>query len=193
MRARDAVRQLRSDRPLLRGLALAALLLGSIGLLAIGTSGALAAVLRAIAGDRFLAGDVPGVSYTAARCAELREYVAHTRSCLDAAATHHAGEVVDYRLAAGVLGCVTLAAWFALRRRSPGRPLPAAFVPTLAGAAFALAGLGLSALALQSLILDASGGGAGQWISAAVVAGVAAAACVRRLLATFPSFGCPDG
>jgi hypothetical protein len=54
-------------------LARAAVLLGAVGLVAIGVSGALAELLGRLFGAGFVAGDLPGVTYTAQRCAEFRK------------------------------------------------------------------------------------------------------------------------
>jgi hypothetical protein len=52
-------------------LARAAVLLGAVGLVAIGASGALAELLGRLVGPAFVAGDLPGVTYTTQRCVEL--------------------------------------------------------------------------------------------------------------------------
>src|SRR5215218_1299836 len=55
-------------------LARTAVLLGAVGLVAIGASGALAELLGRAFGARFVAGDLPDVTYTPQRCAEFLEY-----------------------------------------------------------------------------------------------------------------------
>ena len=116
-------------RPLRRSLILAAIYLVAIGFVAIGISGLLAAGANGLWGNRFVAGDLPGVTYTASRCAEFREYAPHARTCLDAAASHHAGEVIGYRLTAGILGLGILGIWAWLRRRDPGQGYLRVVVP----------------------------------------------------------------
>ncbi len=185
MRTRVALRRLWAQ-PIRHGLMLAATYVIAIGLLAVGMSGLLAAGADALWGNRFVAGDLPGVTYTASRCAEFREYAPHARTCLEAAASHHAGEVIDYRLAAGILGLGVLAMWAWLRRRDPGQVLPAVVVPAVATAVFAAAAAALFGQGLGSLILNADHGGAGQWLSGAVVAALVAAWFVRQLLRALP-------
>jgi PadR family transcriptional regulator PadR len=84
----------------------------------------------------FVAGDLPGMTYTPERCAEFLEYFPDAGSCAKAAALHHWGEVVEYRVAAGVLGLLVLGAFLLWRRRA--RPpeylgvLPDGFAATVA-------------------------------------------------------------
>jgi hypothetical protein len=109
----------------------ALVLLLAVGLLAIGASGVLSVAFRATLGDRFVAADLPGVTYTAARCRDLQEYHPEQPTCDRAAAAHHADEVETYG---------------------------------------------------DALALDAGNGGAGQWLSAAVVSLVVALAFGREVL-----------
>src|SRR5947207_3205365 len=83
----------------------------AVGLIAVGVSGLLAAVFGAALGRDFVAGDRPGVTSTSARCADLREYAPGANTCRDAATIHHYGEIVDYRIAAGLLGLGLLCAY----------------------------------------------------------------------------------
>lgn len=168
-------------------LIMAAILLGSIGMLAVGISGLVAEGFGAAFGRAFVSGDPSGVTYTKARCAEFMEYAPGAHSCAEAATTHHFGEVVQYRVAAGVLGLIGLGAWWLLRRRTASHGvLPDAFVVTVATALFAVAAAGLL---VQSVGLAAVGGqrnGVGELLSGGLVAGVAAVAfgsvLYRRLL-----------
>lgn len=147
-----------------------AALVTGVGLVAVGLSGALSWMMTEWWGSKFVAGDLPGSTYDAARCRELSEY-APGRDCLAAAAQHHAGEVVTFRLTAGVLGLLFLLAWHLAPRR---RRLPCASVPGLLALMF-----GGAALLLAGATIDASGGswsGAGQWLSAGLVAATAAVA-----------------
>jgi HAAS len=160
-------------------LARAAVLLGGVGLVAIGASGALAELLGRLFGPAFVAGDLPGVTYTAQRCAEFREYFPDAGSCAQAAALHHWGEVVEYRVAVGVVGAFVLGAF--LWRRRPDRQdprylgvLPHGFSATVATSLYGVAAAVLALLSLDSFLV-AGGDGTGQWLSAAIVAAAMAA------------------
>jgi hypothetical protein len=163
------------DRPVRRAVVLAGMFLVAVGLVAIGISGALALGSQAAFGDRFVAGDPPDTTYAPARCADLREYAPHARTCAEAAATHHATEVIDYRLAAGIVGVALITVWLWVRRRDAGADLPAMLVPAIGAAAFGVAAVALGTEALKALTLDAAHAGSGQWLTGAVVAGALAA------------------
>jgi hypothetical protein len=155
-------------------LARAAVLLGAVGLVAVGASGALAELLGRLFGPAFVAGDLPGVTYTARRCAEYLEYFPDAGSCARAAALHHWGEVVEYRVAAGVLGLALLGGSLLWRRQDGGQPrylgiLPDGFSATVATGLYGVAAAGLALLSLDAFLV-AGGDGTGQWLSAAVVA-----------------------
>ena len=153
----------------------AAVLLGGVGLVAIGASGLVAELLGRLFGAGFVAGDLPGMTYTPARCAEFLEYFPDAGGCEQAAAMHHWGEVVEYRVAVGVLGLLVLGGYLLWRRgRRDEQPrylgaLPDGFAATVATSLY---GLAAAVLALEGLdaLLVAGGDGAGQWLSAAAVA-----------------------
>ncbi|MCW2797418.1 hypothetical protein [Nocardioides sp.] len=150
-------------------------LFAAVGLLAIGLSGVLAEVMGHVWSAGFVAGDLPGTTYTPQRCAYFQEYFP-ARDCLSSAAQHHWGEVVEYRVAAGLLGLVLLVVWRRLPRR---RPLPRGVFATTGVGVFGAATL---ALAVETVNASALGwSGAGQWLSAAVVAGAVTAACALRM------------
>lgn len=163
-------------------------LLGALGLLAVGASGLLAELAGRLFGAHLVAGDGPGVTYTAQRCADLLRLVPDAPTCARAAELHHWGEVVQYRVAAGLLGLLALALYALARRvgplRAPGWRPPAA---PLALVAVALFGLAAAALTLPDLARAAAGdpAGIGADLSAGLVALVAAAAAalvgLRRL------------
>jgi len=170
------------------GLALARI--AGVSLVAIGISGALALAAGSAFGKDFVSGDLPGVTYTPARCAELLEY--HPApTCAGAATAHHFDEVVSYRLGAGLLGLLVIAADRilvpgGLRRRA--RPLPAGIVDAVGATAFgisaaALLGLGLSHMVLIRPALAISASGSGQWLSGGLVAAPIAAFFALRVLA----------
>ncbi|RYP85831.1 hypothetical protein EKO23_10975 [Nocardioides guangzhouensis] len=159
----------------LRSLLRPAVLFAAVGLVAIGVSGLVSEVMGRVWGAGFVAGDLPGATYTPARCAELEEYFPG-HGCLSAAARHHWGEVVEYRVAAGVLGLVLLVVWRFLPQR--GR-LPSGYVAVAGVVVF---GLGAAALAVETLDTGTGGwGGVGQWLSAAVVAALVALGYAVRL------------
>jgi hypothetical protein len=68
-------------------------------------------------------GSCPRPRSTPQRCAEFLEYFPNAGGCEQAAALHHWGEVVEYRVAVGVLGLLVLGA-FLLWRRRPDRRDP---------------------------------------------------------------------
>jgi hypothetical protein len=152
-------------------LARVATLLGAVGLVAIGVSGGIAELFGRVFGPAMVAGDLPGDTYTPQRCADFLEYFPHAGSCARAAALHHWGEVVEYRVAAGVLGLLVLAGYALWRRGRDDAAyvgvLPDGFSATVATALYAVAG---ALLLLQSAGAHLAGGGDGQWLSGAIVA-----------------------
>ncbi len=169
-----------------------AVVLGAIALVAVGVSGGVAAAFGATAGASFVAGDPPGVHYSAARCADFREYAPHATSCEAAATEHHFTEVVRYRLAAGVAGLVLLGACLLVRRRIPGLfrsdRLPVAFDETIAAALFGAAGIWLLGYGVDRAALGYHG--SGFFLSGACVAlAIAAIAGMRFLRRLVPTAG----
>jgi hypothetical protein len=148
----------------LRALVRPAVGLAAIGAIAVGVSGVLSEVFGRLWGAGFVSGDLPGVAYTAARCAVLQAPYPGL-DCAQAAAEHHWGEVVEGRVFLGAVGLVLLALWRILPRDVP---LPAGVVPGLGAAAFLLAsaatGLAAGSAAVQG------GEGVGAWLSATSVA-----------------------
>jgi hypothetical protein len=174
-------------------------LLAAVGLLAIGASGVLSMGMRSLLGDRFVAGDLPGVTYTPERCREFFEYHPEASSCAAAATAHHADEVESYRLAAGALGALVLGAWLWHRRRfaarvadgyAPGAVagvLPEGFAAVAGASLFGVAGAVLGVQALGQMVGTGAGSGPGQWLSGALVSTLVAswyAVALLRLLAS---------
>jgi hypothetical protein len=167
-----------------------ATVLGAVALVAMGVSGVIAELLGRLFGAAFVAGDLPGTTYTPDRCADFLEYFPRAGNCERAAALHHWGEVVQYRAAAGVLGLLVLAG-YALWRRRRREPRYLGVLPDGFSATVATSLYGLAAAALLLLTLNAAVGGhdsgSGQWLSAGVVALAMAAgygaALYRRVLA----------
>jgi hypothetical protein len=162
---------------LVRQGALSLLLVGAIGLLAIGLSGLVAWGAGVAFGKPFVSGDVPGVTYTSARCAEYHALAPGQPTCARAAVTHHFDEVVGYRVAAGLLGLLVLAVWLAVvrpwRRRetaaTPHDVLPAGFAATVGAALFGAAATITLPGGLLELVFAGRNGGAGNLLSAGVV------------------------
>jgi hypothetical protein len=154
-----------------------AVLLGSLAAVAVGVSGLLAWGLGAVSSDRYVAGDQPGVTYSAARCKEFFEYAPGAHTCEEAATQHHVGEVVEYRGAAGVLGLLGLELFFVARRRwqawTGTDALPRAFTATVATVAFGVAAAGLLVLAVDATLIDRTAG-SGAYLSGGIVAAIAA-------------------
>jgi hypothetical protein len=151
-------------------LILAMVLLGGIGLAAIGVSGVVAQGMGMAFGKTFVAGDPPGLSYTPARCADFQEYYPRAPSCADAAVDHHFDETVEYRVAAGALGLLVLGGYWLARTRRPLRPiglLPDGFVATIGASLFGLVGGFLVLASLNQLVLGVDG--AGQYLSGGIV------------------------
>jgi hypothetical protein len=90
----------------------------AVGLIAIGLSGMLCGLVRYRYGDHTLALDSQSAQLSASRCADLMEYHPEKTTCAAAELAHHADEIVEYRLAAGVMGLLALAAYFVVRSRS---------------------------------------------------------------------------
>jgi hypothetical protein len=163
-------------RPTFAGAWLAA----GLGMVAIGVSGLVAEVFGRIFGPAFVAGDGPGVTYTAARCAEYLRLFPGAGGCAGAAAMDHWGEVVQFRVLAGVLGLLALAVFGLARRRTAfggatWRP-PRGAVAVPLGALFAVAGAGFTGLSLMQLAYgDRAMLGAN--LSAGIVALAGAALC----------------
>ena len=169
-------------RTLLRQLLTTAVRLGAIGLLAVGLSGGVAFLFGTVGTTSFVSGDAPNVRYTAARCAEYREYEPHAHTCEQAATEHHFGEVVEYRVAAGVFGAAALAAIAFVRRRRPvwfsSDRLPVAFDDTVGALVFGGAALWLLALGIDQATLGNNG--AGFFLSGGLVSLPAAAWFAER-------------
>jgi hypothetical protein len=163
-----------------------AVLLGCVGLVAIGVSGLVAAALGGAFGKPFVSGDPPGVTYTAARCADFLEYHPEARTCAAAATAHHFDEVVQYRVAAGVLGLIGLLVYGVLRRTRPFAGLAWAPRADLVGVVGAGAfGVAMVVLGGGGLAEAASGlNGAGQLVSAGLVSLVGCVAFLPLVVRT---------
>jgi hypothetical protein len=161
------------------------LFLGAVGGLAVGVSGMVAAVLRAVGGSRFIIDVAPGRVLAPADCARWLALSPTAHSCQQAAVLDWADETVGYRLVVGVLGLMAMILFVGLRRRGyrseRWSTLPPAVVDTAAVILFGGAGIWLLVLGLDAVVVR-SGHGAGQWLSAAPVAIAVGAGFSLRLL-----------
>jgi hypothetical protein len=160
-------------RPLIAG----GFAIGVVGLLALGVSGLISEAFGRAFGAAFVAGDTSGVTYTPARCADYFEYFPNATSCNAAAALHHWGEVVEYRVAAGVLGLLALGFGLVVRRVLAGRwTLWRPPVASMALVITALAGAGAAGLLGKSVppILLGTSDGTGVFLADGLVAAVVA-------------------
>lgn len=148
------------------------------GLCTIGLSGWMSVAIGAIFGKAFIAGDGPGVTYTAERCADLRSFHPEAASCAAAATAHHFDEVVGYRQDLGMLGLLGAAALLVLMRRGVVArwlltgPLPGSVPPIVSAVLFGAFAAGLTGLALMSMAFGITNG-AGSLLSDGVLAAVA--------------------
>ncbi len=85
----------------------------AVGLIAIGVSGVCCAAVRNHYGDHTLAFDQETAYLAELRCGDLSD--AEQTTCAAARLAHHADEIVEVRLAAGVVGLLALAAFLVTR------------------------------------------------------------------------------
>jgi len=174
------IRAVHGSTAWLRPAVAGAWLAGGLGLVAVGASGLVAEILGRLFGADFVAGDSPGVTYTPARCAQYLGLFPGAGSCTQAAATDHWGEVVQFRVAAGVLGLLVLAGLWWARRNTPVGTLawrpPRGAVALPMAALFGVAGAGFTGIGLMQVAFGDTGM-VGANLSAGGVALVAAAAC----------------
>jgi HAAS len=169
----DLLRTLASPAQIAMQAVLALWLVAAFVLIGVGISGGVAAAGAVLYGPEFISGDLPGVTYTAERCADYLEYHPEAADCMAAAVAHHLDETVGTRVDAGILGLLLLAGWWvtkrSLRSRIGPSAIPALFVPiatlTLFAGAFVLLG-GLGTLQLMSTGWH---NGAGSFVSAGLV------------------------
>jgi len=183
----------RPSLALARRLTLTAALIGGAGLVAVGGAGLVARVLLAAKGDAYLTAPWPQASYTRADCARWLAGYPGTRSCVTAMLADHAGDFLLQATAAGLLGLLALAGYFALRRRWRDRAtltaLPAGTAEALGTALAAVAAVACFGTAFDTEVTQ-RGIGAGQpWslgVAAAAAAAVFAVALHRTLRRTRP-------
>ncbi|NMH96534.1 HAAS signaling domain-containing protein [Pseudonocardia acidicola] len=149
----------------------ACLALAGAGLLAVGLSGALAALLNAVAGPGFV-GALPR-SYPAATCHYYLAVHPGSGSCAQAAMWETSQDAVSLRALAGVLGLLLLAAAWLWRRALSGDPALAALrdgtVGAIAGLVFTAAAAFLIGTCVDLAVQHGSGG-VGYYLTGAIVA-----------------------
>jgi hypothetical protein len=183
VRAHDArVRRLPTIA-VVRDLAMSAWKLLSIGLLAVGASGLVAAVMNAVFGERFVGGTPRGTSFPAAACHGWLADNPTAHSCAQAAWMETSVDAVSLRVVAGVVGLGLMAGYCLARRLGSPGVLPDAFVPTVAVSLFGAGAAGLVWLMATHAIVGPSSG-PGFYLSGAIVALAVAAAFVRPLRRT---------
>ncbi len=159
-------------------LSLAITRLAIVGLIAIGISGVAAGIFGSAFGRSFVAGDPPGVTNTAERCGEYFEYSPGATTCEEAATWHHYGEIVRYRVGAGVLGAILLAVYGLARRRrrrlrGDRAILPPGFEATIGTAMYAAAAAYLMGSSVDGAALHETAGIGGS-LSGGIVASIIA-------------------
>lgn len=148
--------------------------LGSVGLLAVGASGLVAAAMNVILGRSFVAAVAPGVRLPAASCRYWLGNWPGAHSCTQAYMLESSSDAVSLRVGAGLLGLLLLGGYYLARRRGWSRGvLPDGFTPTIAVSLFGAAGLGLAWLAMMhggGLVAVGGITGPGFYLSGAIVA-----------------------
>ncbi len=165
-------------------LAVSAWRLACVGLMAVGASGLVAAVMNAAFGPRFVGAVPRGARLTPAACRAWLTDNPAAHGCAQAAMLETSGDAVRLRLLAGVAGLILLAGYYLAGRRWSGAVLPDGFVPTVAVSLFGAAALGLGWLAVNQGVVGVSSG-PGFYLSGAVVSLAVAAAfgpALRRTL-----------
>lgn len=170
---------------------LALVLLVGVGFAAVGASGAVASAMGFAFGKGFVAGDAPGVTYTAAQCEVYLRILPDSPgiTCADAVLDDHYWGTMMVRGVAGIVSLVLLpAAWLArraYRRRATMRVLPPSVVPAMGATAFGLVAFLMLVAGVDAFIAGPAGSGAllsGGLVALAGFAGYGAA-FVRELRA----------
>jgi hypothetical protein len=181
----------RTAAALLGDMFLAAWKLGSLGLIAVGASGLVVALMNATLGRTFTGQAPAGVTFSAADCAHWMSLWPGAPTCGPAHMLEASSDAVVLRIAAGIVGVALLEAYviarYVLRRRGQGPAvLLAGYFPVLATCVF---GAGALSLALAQLTGFTVKQGPGTYLSGAIVAaavalayGVRARPAIRHLM-----------
>jgi hypothetical protein len=168
---------------LARQVVLSGVRLGAVGAIAVGASGMLAFLIRAVGGTRVLVGAPSAHVMSASNCARWLAATPGATTCSAAAADDWATETIAYRLALGVLGLLAVAVvtWSVRHRRYRyGAPLLPMVSDTVALTAFGAAGIWTLGMGVDAIVQN-SADGSGQWLSAAPIALAAATFYAVRL------------
>jgi hypothetical protein len=155
-------------------LCLAAWKLGSLGLLAVGASGLVAAVMNVTLGRPFVGQAPSGTTYGAAACKYWLSIWPGAHSCARAAMLENSSDAVSLRVVAGMAGLVLLALYLLARRfqrryRPVREILTARFFPALATACFTVIAVGLTLGTVYGFSFGVPAG-PGSYLSGAVAA-----------------------
>ncbi|MEO6886373.1 MAG: hypothetical protein ABI232_08840 [Jatrophihabitantaceae bacterium] len=153
--------------------------LGAIGAVAVGVSGAIAGLIYWIGGAGAIAPIPRAADLTASNCARWTGLV-RGLDCRHAALSDWAAETIWYRVALGLIGVIALLTYRVTRRRHAPAGLEPVVTESIATTLFVCAAVTTLALGVDSYV-TASGSGAGQWLSATPVAIAAAAIFGARL------------
>ena len=144
---------------LVRQIITSALLLGGIAGVAVGASGVVVAAMELVGSKTFIV-NISSHTYLArSDCARWLAGYPGVHSCYQAALNDWASDTIMFRLFAGVLGVMALAAYLLLRRRRRFGDLPASVVDTIAVTVYGLAGLWSLGLGVDLLIQQENGAG----------------------------------
>jgi hypothetical protein len=155
-------------------LSMAAWKLGSLGLLAVGVSGLVAAAMNVAFGRSFVGAPPSGTTFGAAACKYWLSIWPSAHSCAQAAMLENSSDAVSLRVAAGMGGLALLVLYLLARRFQrryrPGREiLTVRFFPKLATACFAVIAVGLTLATVFGVSLGVPAG-PGSYLSGAVAA-----------------------
>lgn len=158
---------------LLRRTALAGLLIGGVGLVAVGISGAIARALAAARGGSFVTAPFPPGSYTRADCSRWLAGDPATHNCVTAMIADHVGDIALQSYAGGIVGVLALMAYWAMRRRWHDRgtltALPVGSAEAAGGLLALLVAIGTLGTGINTELVQ-RGQGAGHQFSLAVAA-----------------------
>jgi HAAS len=166
----------RTPREILVDLFLSAWKLGGVGLVAIGVSGAVVALMNTTLGRAFTGQAPAGVTFSKADCSYWMAAWAGAHNCAQAAMLEASSDAVVLRLVGGLAGVAALEGYFlfryVMRRRghAPG-VLLAGYFPLLAACVFGAGALSLTLAQFTGFMVKQ---GPGTFLSGALVAAVAA-------------------